>query len=110
MSHTAAPSLSLVLERIGQELSSQAEAVRALHALVETGAQPTLEALVTAQGIDTISQHLGELSTLLQCLAGAAADTPAPASCFEPMTLSGLQARLRGETEESADSGEVDFF
>ncbi|WP_062114585.1 hypothetical protein [Aureimonas sp. AU40] len=110
MSQPSAVSLSLVLERIGQELSRQAEAVRSLHALVEAGSGPSTEALVTAQAIDTSSQHLGELSGLLQCLSGSAGDAFAPASCFEPMTLSGLRARLLGDAEENTESGEVDFF
>lgn len=110
MSQISAPSLSLVLERIGQELAAQAEAVRGLHTLVEGGAQPSLEALVAAQGIDTASQHLDELAALLRCLAPSAGEALAAPSCFDPMSLAGLRARLLGVAEDSADSGEVDFF
>lgn len=108
MPHTIAPRLTLVLERIGGELAEQAEAVRGLHALAE--GRPSDETLVSAQTIDTSSQHLAELGALLRCLAAAASEVEAPAACFEAMTLSGLRARILGQAEEQAESGEVDFF
>ena len=108
MPHTIAPRLTLVLERIGGELAEQAEAVRGLHALAE--GRPSDETLVSAQTIDTSSQHLAELGALMRCLAASAGETEAPLPCFEAMTLSGLRARVLGEAEEQAESGEVDFF
>lgn len=108
MTQSPPPLLSQVIERIGAELAAQAEAIRDLHALAE--GLPSNEALVRAQAIDTSSQHLGELATLLQCLATAAGDAAAPETCFEAMTLSGLRARLLGQAEDAADAGEVDFF
>ena len=109
MPHSPSPLLSTLLERIGHELSVEAAKVRELHALVE-GGQTAHATMVTAQTIDTTSQHLGELSALLTCVAASAGGAAVPAACFEAMTLSGLRSRLLGESETAAESGEVDFF
>ena len=109
MSHSTSLPLSVLLERIGQELAGEAEKVRELHALVE-GGQGTQATMVTAQTIDTSSQNLGELSALLARVAALAGGATVDATCFETMTLSSLRGRLLGEAEAEAEAGEVDFF
>ncbi len=99
-----------LLRRMGAELTAQADAVRGLHRLVEGDASRSAAATVEAQTIDTASQHLDELAGLLARLAETGGGTLVAQAALDPIVLSGLRARLRGETDTDDEAGEVDFF
>ena len=102
------PTPSLLLRRLADELLSQGEAVRDLHALVESG--PV--SVSAAQNIDIVSQHLDEIAGVLQRLADETPQDAAPASegVLEPVALSALRNRLAGTKDEDAAAGDLDLF
>ena len=103
----AALTLSLLLSRLADELSRQAEAVRELHSIVEGG--PV--SVTAAQTIDISSQHLDEIAGILRRLASQNGKPEAvDEDVLAPVLLSTLRARLAGDHGETATSGDVDFF
>ncbi|WP_029416713.1 hypothetical protein [Brevundimonas bacteroides] len=101
--------LALVFARLGAEVSDWADASERLESI---GLTVPAEHAVTLQSLDAMTQHLKEISALLLRLSAATDDgatlSPDEVNRFTRLiTLAGLQQRLTGEVNVTAEAGEV---